>query len=86
MAKGMVFILRLCFDFTKDVLNDNRSFYCFDTIEVLREELRQNQTELTVDDFGAGSKFTKFNNNASVSSIAASSLKTKKFSQLCLEL
>ena len=73
------------FHFTKDVLNDNRSFYCFETIEALREELRQNQTVLTVEDFGAGSNFTKFKQR-SVSSIAASALKTKKFSQLLFRM
>ncbi len=73
------------FHFTKDVLNDNRSFYCFETIEALREELRQNQTMLTIEDFGAGSNFTKFKQR-SVSSIAASALKTKKFSQLLFRM
>lgn len=73
------------FSFIKDVLNDHRSFYCFETIEALRKKLRQNQTVLTVEDFGAGSNFTKFKQR-SVSSIAASALKTKKFSQLLFRI
>ncbi len=73
------------FSFVKEVLNDHRGFYCFKTIEALREELKQNQTLLTVEDFGAGSNFTKFRQR-SVSSIAASALKTKKFSQLLFRM
>lgn len=73
------------FDFVTNVLNDKRSFYCYQTIEYLRADLKRNNTVLTVEDFGAGSH-TKQYNQRTVSSIASSALKTPKFSRLLFRM
>ena len=73
------------FDFITHVLNDKRSFYCYETIEILREELRQNDTTLTIEDFGAGSHTKQFNQR-SVASVASSALKPKKWSRLLFRM
>ena len=73
------------YDFVRNVLNDNRSFYCYESIEYLREELKRNNEVLSVEDFGAGSH-TKLFRQRSVASIAASALKPKKFGQLLFRM
>ena len=73
------------FDFVTNVLNDKRNFYCYETIEFLRNELKQNNTVITIEDFGAGSH-TKQYNQRSISSIASSALKTPKFSRLLFRM
>lgn len=69
------------FDFITNVLNDKRNYYCYETIELLRKELKQNKSVLTIEDFGAGSH-TKQYNQRTVASVASSALKPKKWSQL----
>ncbi len=73
------------FDFVTNVLNDKRSFYCYNAIESLRKELSQNNETLTVEDFGAGSRVEHYQQRK-ISSIAASSVKPKKFSQLLFRM
>ncbi len=69
------------FDFVTSVLNDNRHFYAYQTIEALRHQLCNDKTILQVDDFGAGSVKQK-SGHRSVASIARNSVKSKKLSQL----
>ena len=69
------------FEFITKVLNDNRSYYCYATIEELRSRLKQNNTTLTIEDFGAGSRVAS-HHQRTVASIAKSALKPTKFSQL----
>jgi len=73
------------FEFIKQVLNDEREFDCFRYIEFLRRELKSDQTEINVPDFGAGSRM-QLNNKRKVSAIANSSLKPKKYSQLIFRI
>ena len=73
------------FSFITEVLNDNRPYYCFDTIEQVREKLKLNHTELTLDDYGAGSRIHA-SYKRKVSQIAYSSLKPKKFAQLLFRI
>ena len=73
------------FDFVTKVLNDHRSFYAYEQLEALRHSLKQNDTLLEINDFGAGSRIIK-NNFRKVSSIAQSSLKPKKFAQLLFRM
>lgn len=49
------------FDLLENTLEDDRHFYVFDKIESFRSELTSNNTVLTVEDLGAGSKTTKSN-------------------------
>ncbi|MDB5210334.1 MAG: class SAM-dependent methyltransferase [Sediminibacterium sp.] len=73
------------FTFITKVLNDDRSFYAYQNIENLRQLLLNDQQQLTIEDFGAGSRVKK-NNVRSVSDIAHSSLKPKKFGQLLFRI
>ena len=73
------------FDLVTRVLNDNRNFYIYESIERLRKELLNNATEITIEDFGAGSRI-KQSPIRKVATIAASSLKPKEFSQLLFRL
>ena len=73
------------FDFVTNVLNDTRTFYCYETIELLREELMGNEELLTIEDFGAGSR-VQSHSQRTVASIASSALKPKKFSQLLFRM
>ena len=73
------------FEFITQVLNDDRTYYCYDHIERLREKLKLDNTLLTIEDFGAGSRVNSHYQRA-VSSIAKSALKPKKFSQLLFRM
>ncbi len=69
------------FDFITKVMNDKRPYYCYETIEKLRSQLKQDNTVLTIEDFGAGSRVAS-HHQRTVSSIAHAALKPRKFSQL----
>lgn len=73
------------FDFITNVLNDKRSFYCYEKIEALRATLKADNTVLTLEDFGAGSR-VHAEVKRSVAAIANSSLKPKRFSQLLFRM
>lgn len=73
------------FDFIKNVLNDKREFDSFRFIENTRDDLRQDNSEISVPDFGAGSRM-QLNNRRKIAAIARSSLKPKKFSQLIFRI
>jgi predicted O-methyltransferase YrrM len=73
------------FDFIIHVLNDKRKYDCYDQIESLRRSLLRNDTEIEVEDFGAGSAVIPFKNRK-VKDIASSSLKKKKYSQLLFRI
>jgi predicted O-methyltransferase YrrM len=69
------------FEFITKVLNDKSNYDCFRSIESLRRELKNNNSEINVPDFGAGSRM-QLQNTRKVSVIANSSLKPKKYSRL----
>jgi precorrin-6B methylase 2 len=69
------------FQFICEVLNDDREYYCYATIEKLRQQLKYDKTEIILEDFGAGSR-THSAYKRRICDIAKSSLKTKKFGQL----
>jgi len=73
------------FEFIQEVLNDDRTYYCYQQIERLRERLKYDDRMLTIEDFGAGSRVNS-HYQRSVSSIAKSALKQKKFSQLLFRM
>jgi predicted O-methyltransferase YrrM len=73
------------FDFVIHVLNDNKKYSCYDTIESLRRSLLINKNEIEVEDFGAGSAVIPFKNRK-IKEIARSSLKKKKYSQLLFRI
>ncbi len=73
------------FDFITKVLNDDRDFYAYGSIENLRQLLLLDQKELLIEDFGAGSRVKK-ENRRKICDIAKSSLKPKKFGQLLFRI
>ncbi len=73
------------FDFITHVLNDDRNFYAYTSIEQVRARLLGDVREITIEDFGAGSRVKK-NSRRSVGEIAGSSLKPKKYSQLLFRI
>lgn len=73
------------YDLITHVFNDKREYYCYNEIERLRTELKKDNTPLTIEDFGAGSRINT-HTTRSVSSIAKSALKPKKFGQLFFRL
>jgi len=73
------------FDLITKVLNDDREFYCYETIENRRNSLMHDNTVLTIEDFGAGSRVASHHQRA-ISFIAKFSLKPRKFSRLFFRL
>ena len=73
------------FNFITQVLNDKRFFYCYEAIEIVREHLKKDNTLLTLEDFGAGSRIHS-HTQRKVADIASSSLKPKKYSQLLFRM
>lgn len=73
------------YDLITKVLNDDREFYSFQPIEDCRKMLMNDKTEITIQDFGAGSRIEK-SSIRSVAAIASTSLKPKKYGQLLFRL
>ena len=73
------------FDFIKNVLQDDRTFYAYKQIEQKRKAFLNNKTILKIKDLGAGSKTIPFKQR-SIKSIATSSLKPKKIGQLLFRM
>ena len=73
------------FEFITQVLNDKREFDCFRYIESVSAELKHDTAVIEVPDFGAGSRM-HLNNKRKIASIARSSLKPKKYSQLIFRI
>ena len=69
------------FEFVKFVKNDRKKYPAYKEIEQARKRLLSNNSDIEVEDFGAGSGIIK-TKTRKISAIAASSLKPKKFSQL----
>ena len=73
------------FEFVKKVMNDDRHFYAYDSIELVRKSVLKNKKVLSITDYGAGSTVTK-SNERKVKDIAGSALKPKKFAQLMFRM
>jgi predicted O-methyltransferase YrrM len=84
-AKGHGVHSPFVYDFIRKVLLDKRKFDAYDAIESCRKELLKDKRVLHIEDFGAGSRLRK-TNERTVSEIAHSSLKPKKFSQLLFRI
>jgi predicted O-methyltransferase YrrM len=69
------------FEFVTRVLNGEGDNGAYKKMEDLRAEMRRDETEIAVEDFGAGSRVTGASQRK-VSSIARTSLKPKKYGQL----
>jgi predicted O-methyltransferase YrrM len=73
------------FELITEVLNDDRNFYAYFEIEAVRRSLLYDHRKLLIEDLGAGSRVMK-NSRRSITSIASTSLKPKKFSQLLFRM
>ncbi|HNP22197.1 MAG TPA: class I SAM-dependent methyltransferase [Panacibacter sp.] len=73
------------FDFISKVLNDEGEYYCYNSIEQLREDLLKNTTLLELEDFGAGSRMHA-SYKRRINEIALSSLKPRKFARLLFRM
>ncbi|MBI9067443.1 MAG: class I SAM-dependent methyltransferase [Salinivirgaceae bacterium] len=68
-----------------EIIHDYTPFYCYDEIEFERNKLLTNNTTITVEDFGSGSRIFKSKQRI-VKDIARISLKPKKHAQLLFRL
>lgn len=73
------------FDFIIHVLNDDKDYPVYKTIEAIRQQLLNNETVIEIEDFGAGSTALKSNTRV-VKNIAKTSLKPKKYAQLLFRI
>lgn len=73
------------FDFMQNVLHDSRTFYCYEEVEKLREELLLSEEKISVNDLGAGSKVSQLRNR-SIASIARHASTPAKFAQLLFRI
>lgn len=73
------------FDLVTRVFNNDGQYYCYSAIEQVRAHLIEDNTVLTLEDFGAGSRVSAQKQRA-VSFIAKSSLKPRKFGTLFFRL
>jgi predicted O-methyltransferase YrrM len=69
------------YNFIREVLMDKKKYPSFENIEKLRQDLKQDNTELEIKDFGAGSRVDG-NKFRKISNIAQAALKPSKYSQL----
>lgn len=69
------------FDFVTKLLNDKKKYPAYAEIEQMRSMLKSDKNILTIEDFGAGSR-TSATKKRSVSSIASTALKPRKYAQL----
>ena len=73
------------FEFITKVLNDKTVYPEYEKVEALRNQLLNDNTQLEVEDFGAGSMVDK-KSKRSISSIAKNAVKPKKFGQLLFRM
>jgi predicted O-methyltransferase YrrM len=73
------------FDFILHVLNNKKNYSVSAEIEALRKELLKNNTILTIEDLGAGSR-VQTSKKRSVKSLSRTAVKPKKYSRLLYRL
>lgn len=73
------------FNFITNVLNDKKQYPEYDKVENLRKQLLDNETVLSVKDFGAGSSIST-TNQRTIASIAKYAAKSKKLAQLLFRM
>jgi predicted O-methyltransferase YrrM len=75
----------LAYDFSEQLLYPENSYYAFDTIEELRRKLLIDKRQITVTDFGAGSRIFK-SNTRSIHQMAKHVLLKPKYGQLLFRM
>ncbi len=69
------------YDFVQNVIYEKHPYYIYNKIEQQREKLLNNQSKISVTDFGAGKSI-----NRKISDIALKSLKRRKYAQLLFRI
>ncbi len=65
------------FDLIESILEDDNQYYAFENIEHLRKELSENNSQIQVEDYGAGSSFANQGSTRVISKIANSAVSPK---------
>lgn len=73
------------FDFILNVLNNHKNYEAPNDVEELRKELSHNETEIEIEDLGAGSRLKK-TNKKKIKNLATVAVKPKKYGQLLYRL
>lgn len=73
------------FKFVNEILEDQRNYYAFSSIEELRKSLKQDNQKLNINDLGAGSLTTK-SKKRTVKSIASTSLSSPESCQIIFKI
>lgn len=73
------------FEFITRVLNDHTIYPAYYEVEKLRNHLLQDQSEITIEDWGAGSVTNK-SNSRTVASVARNAAKPAKYGQLLFRI
>ena len=73
------------FEFAQKVLDDDRQFYAFSSLEILRDQLLADGQKIQVTDLGAGSQM-KLGNSRSIKAIANSSLTTPLYCKMLFRI
>lgn len=73
------------FEFIENVLNNKKEYYAYADIEQVRENLKYDRRTIEIRDLGAGSRKRK-TDVTTVSEIAKTSLKPKKYAQLLFRM
>lgn len=73
------------FRFYLDVIKDQTPFYVFDDIESIRSKLLMTDMEITIEDYGAGSKVNN-STKRNIKDITRHSVKSPKYGQLLFRL
>ncbi|NEU81857.1 hypothetical protein, partial [Nostoc sp. UIC 10630] len=73
------------YTFIKKILNDKRHFAAYDQVETLRRQLLHDNTQLELEDFGAGSAINN-SPRRPIARIARNAAKPRKLSQLLFRI
>lgn len=73
------------FEFLENIVFNTSPYYIFKPLSSYRDFLSLNKTLVNIEDFGAGSSYTK-NNCRKVSSILRQSVKSKKYAELIFRI
>lgn len=73
------------FELYNDVITDTTPFYIYDDIESIRAKLLLTDMEISIEDYGAGSKINS-SNKRKIKDIAKHTLKSPKYGQLLFRL
>ena len=72
------------FRFYLDVIKDQTPFYVYEDIESIRSKLLMTDKEITIEDYGAGSKINN-SNQRNIKNITKNAVKSKNMGNYCFD-